>query len=130
MTIMLCLAAAILYDNWRTTGHALLRPFDANRAHYAVAKYMAWDQPRPKPEYRHKVMRDFYLGWELNAFNISRGWAGFEATIYEKIIGVWMFFVGPLLTIALFPIAHVVRDKRIRMLMIVGAVAAPILSMN
>jgi hypothetical protein len=89
---------------------------------------MVWQEPGPIPEYRHKVMRDFYLGWELNAFNISRGWKGFEVTVYEKILKGWLFYVGPLLTIALFPIARIVRDRRLRLLVIIGAVSGVILS--
>src|SRR5207247_2414861 len=107
-----------------------LRPFDANRAQYAVAKYIVWQKAGPIPEYRHKVMRDFYLGWEFPAFETSRGWVGWEAAIYEKILRVWLFYYFPVLTIALFPLARVLRDRRIRRLVIIGALSAVILSFS
>ncbi len=124
---LLCLVGAgMLYYNWRLT--ALLLPYAANRAQYAVAQVFIWQEARPIPSYRHKAMRDFYTGWELNSFNLARGWQGYETSIYEKIFKVWMFFIGPVFTIAMFPLWRVAMDRRIRQLVIIGAISAPILS--
>src|SRR5262249_55093066 len=131
MAGVLCLTAAgMLYFNWRITGNALLRPYDANRAQYAVANLMVWQQPKPVPKNRHEVMRDFYVNWETIGFNLSRGWKGWEAGLYEKIFRTWLFYFSPLFTIPLVPIRRVVKDKRIRPLILIAAVAMVILSVS
>ena len=122
--------AAMLLYNQRVTGQALIMPYAANRAQYAVANVFIWQQANPIPEYRHKAMRDFYLGWELTGFNLSRGWKNFDAIQYEKLFKLWMFFFGPVLTVALVPIWRVARDQRIRPLLIIGAISAAIVSMS
>jgi hypothetical protein len=123
-------AAAMLYYNWRVAGGPFLLPYAANRAKYAVANVFVWQTANPIPKYHHRVMRDFYLGWELNTFNLSRGWKGFEAGVYEKIFKTWMFFVGPVFIIALTPFWRVVTDRRIRLLVIIAGVSAVILSVS
>jgi hypothetical protein len=120
--------AAMLYYNWRVTGDPIRLPHAANRAQYAVAQYFLWQEPKPIPEYRHRIMRDFYVGWELKAFNLSRGWRNFESTFWEKVFYGWMFYVGPVLTIALN--WRSLRDRRIRPLALIGAVCAAILSLS
>jgi hypothetical protein len=121
--------AAMLHYNRMVTGNPLVMPYAANRAQYAVAQVFVWQEANPVPEYRHKVMRDFYMGWELTGFNLSRGWKGYEGGLYEKMFKAWMFFVGPVFTVALFPIWRVLKDRRIRLLLIIAAVSAAILSM-
>ena len=128
---LLCLVAVgMLYYNWRVFGNALTLPYATNRAEYAVARHFVWQEPFPIPQYRHKVMRDFYVGWELTGFNLSRGWKGYETAIYEKIFKTWLFFFGPVFTIAWLPAWRVVKDRRIRPLVIVGVVSALILSVS
>ena len=129
VALLSAVGAGMLYYNSRVAGNPLLMPYAANRSQYAVAQVFIWQQPLAVPEYRHKVMRDFYLGWELTGFNLSRGWKNYEASSYEKIFKAWMFFYGPVFTIALFPIWRVVRDRRIRTLVIVGVASAAILSL-
>jgi hypothetical protein len=124
------IAAFMLYYNWRVTGSALLLPYAANRSQYAVAQVFTWQQTLPVPAYRHKVMRDFYMGWELTGFNASRGWNGYEGCVYEKIFKAWMFFFGPALTIAIFPLWRVVKDRRIRPLIVIGVVSGAIVSVS
>jgi len=126
--LIIVASAAMLFFNQRVTGHALVMPYAANRAQYAVANVFIWQQANPVPEYRHKAMRDFYLGWELTGFNLSRGWKNFDAIQYEKLFKLLMFFFGPVLTVALVPIWRVARDKRIRTLLIIGAISGAILS--
>jgi hypothetical protein len=127
--VLLCLVGAgMLYYNWRVTGDALLLPYASNRAQYAVAQVFTWQQPSPIPLYRHKAMRDFYTGWELTSFNLTRGWKGYETSVYEKLFKVWIFFIGPVFAVAMIPLWRVAKDRRIRPLVIIGAISAPILS--
>jgi hypothetical protein len=126
---VLCITGAwMLYYNSRVTGNPFLMPYVANRTQYAVAQVFSWQHAFPIPAYRHKAMHDFYTGWELTGFNLSRGWEGYEGIQYEKVFKAWLFYFGPVFTIALIPIWRVTRDRRIRTLVITGAVSAAILS--
>jgi len=129
--VLLCLVGqAMLYYNSRVTGDPMKLPVSANRSQYAVARYFLWDQPDTIPEYRHQAIRDFYVKWELPGFLLSRGWGGYETNTYEKIFKTWMFFVGPVLTIALLPLWRVIKERRIRPLIITGAVSGAIISLS
>jgi hypothetical protein len=59
---------AMGFYNWRVTGDALRMPYEVYQATYAVAPVFLWQHPRPELVYRHKVMRDFYTGWELRSY--------------------------------------------------------------
>jgi hypothetical protein len=59
---------AMAFYNWRVTGDALRMPYQVYQATYAVAPLFLWQSPRPEPIYHHKVMRDFYTGWELQSY--------------------------------------------------------------
>src|SRR5437016_2545781 len=61
--------AAMLYYNSRVAAIPFRLPYAVNRAQYAVAQVFMFQNPNPIPEYRHPVMRNFYVGWELKAFN-------------------------------------------------------------
>jgi len=108
--VMLAAAGAgMLYYNSRVAGSPVVMPYVANRSQYAVAQVFIWQGALPVPEYRHRVMRDFYLGWELTGFNLSRGWKNYEDILYEKLFKVWMFFYGPVFAIALFRLWRIAR---------------------
>src|SRR5262249_11577929 len=58
------------------------------------------------------------------------GWKGLEPGFYARIFKAWFFFLGPVLTIVLPPLKRVVQDRRIRPLVIIGAVSFPVLSLS
>ena len=130
MIVLGLAASAMLYYNSRVTGDAMKLPVTVNRSQYAVARYFLWDHADPIPEYRHQAIRDFYVKWELPGFQLSRGWAGYETNTYEKIFKTWMFFIGPVLTLGFLPLWRVIKDRRIRPLIIAGAVSGTIISFS
>jgi len=68
-------------------------------------------------------MRDFYLKLELSHYLQARSVRGFLRQTAIKTGTVWVFFIGPVLTIPLFALPWVQRDRRIRLLIITGAVS-------
>jgi hypothetical protein len=63
---------AMGFYNWRVTGDALRMPYQVHEATYAVAPVFLWQHAWPEPTYRHEVMRDFHMGWELKEYMDKR----------------------------------------------------------
>ncbi len=124
LPILLVLAvggAATGYYYYRVTGSPFRMTYQVNRETYAMAPYFLWQSPRPEPAYRDVVMRDFYR-WELRYFEQNRTWRGALSRIFEKLVSLWKFYFGPLLTIPLLALPWVFRDRKMRFPLIAGAV--------
>jgi hypothetical protein len=68
-------------------------------------------------------MRRFYEN-EFQRYEKHRSFFGFFWETGFKVILIWLFFIGPALTIPLCACAWALRDHRIRPLIITGAVGA------
>ncbi len=122
--ILLILAIAGLfmgYYYWRVTGSPFRMTYEVNRGTYATAPYFLWETPRPEPTYHHVVMRDFYA-WELQQFNQNRTLSGALSRTWDKFGACWKYYFSPLLTIPLLALPWVIRSRKIRLPLIVGAV--------
>ena len=113
---------AMGYYFWRVTGSAFHMPYQVNRDTYAVARYFLWQHANPQPVYHHEAMRDFYLRHELPPYLEARTLGGLLVAMLIKVGRLWIFYIGPALTIPLFLLPCVLHDQRIRLLVIVGAV--------
>jgi hypothetical protein len=122
--------AMTLFYDYRVFGDPFTLPYQVNRATYASAPVFLWQQPRPAPAYRYKVMRDFYTNWELADFLRARTPRGFFEGEARKLGIVIFFFFG----FALFPplvlLPRALRDRRLRFLIATGALFAVGLSLN
>ena len=120
--------AFMAYYNWRVFGSPLTMPYQINRATYATAGVFLWDAPKPAPVYRHKVMADYYTGWELGVVRQVRTLRGFLQMTLWKLTSTWQFYAGPVLTVPLLVFPLILRDRRIRpLLFLVGALALALL---
>jgi hypothetical protein len=106
-------AATGLYYS-RVTGSPLVMTYEVNRGQYATAPYFIWETPRPEPEYHHAVMRDYYR-WELGEFERNRTFKGYLERGSQKLAGWWQFYLGPLLTVPLMALAAVLRDRKMKL---------------
>jgi len=129
-TLLLVVAGMAGYYDYRVFGDPFTLPYEINRATYASAPVFIWQQPRPEPRYRYKVMRDFYSRLEMDDFLKIKTLAGFFDGAAKKL-GIVLFFCCG---IALFPplvlLPRALRDRRLRFLIITGAVFAFGLSLN
>ncbi|HWY22007.1 MAG TPA: hypothetical protein VNX26_12355 [Candidatus Acidoferrum sp.] len=124
MLLVLALAgAATGYYFWKVTGNPLRMPQQVNRETYAIAQYFYWQKAFPAHEYHHKVIRDFYTGLELEGFEHAHTPLGFISQTSTKIAMTWVFYFSPLLTMPFFWLPWAIRDRAVRPLLIVGAVA-------
>lgn len=81
--LLVVTAGAMLYYNWRGTGNALSMPYTLVHKTYSVAPLFVWQSRTPDPQYRHAVMKRFYLESEpryqaADTLVTWRGWAALE----------------------------------------------------
>jgi hypothetical protein len=115
-------AAMTAYYNWCVTGNPLRLPYMLYRDNYKAGGFFLWESARPAPVYHLPILREFFVDWELRIFEDAHTLKGFlnvEALHIRAILG---FFLGPLLTAPLVMLPRVLRDKRVRILILVGAV--------
>ena len=107
------------YYYWRVTGSPFRMTYQVNRETYATAPYFLWESPRPEPVYRHELMRDFYR-WELARFEEYRTLGGAAYRTWDKLVGSWKFYCGPLFTIPLLAFPWLWRDRKMRFPLVAG----------
>jgi hypothetical protein len=114
---------AMGYYFWRVTGDPLRMPYEVARETYATAPIFLWQSPRPEPIYRHPVMREFYKRYEQDFYAAEIG------SLWELIItklafitAFVAFYFGPALLLVLVMFPQAFRDRRVRFLVIAGAV--------
>jgi hypothetical protein len=115
-------AVATGYYNWRVTGNALKVPEVLNRRTYAMAPLFLGQQLRPEPEYRNVEMRRFYAEWELSRYLKTQTVRGLAQEEWAKLATLWWFFLGPVLPLSLLALPRVIRDRRMRLLLITAIV--------
>jgi hypothetical protein len=107
-------ALATGYYYWRVTGNPFRMTYQVNRATYATAPYFLWQAAPPEPIYHHEVMRNYYR-WELQDFEKNLTVKGFLWRAAGKAESWWRFYLGPLLTLPLFTLPWIVRQKKMRL---------------
>jgi hypothetical protein len=117
-------AALMAYYNWRVFGSPTTLPYAVNRATYAVTPYFIFQSLGPEPVYRHAQLREFYTSWEVNSCLTGRSKRGFVLLGVNKILTVWNFFLGPVLTIPLLASFWTWRSRRTRILFFLAAFTA------
>ena len=110
--VIAAIATGYYYD--RVTGSPFRLAYVANRDTYAITPYFLFQSPRPEPAYRHADMHAFYE-WELATdFLPARSVTGALAKTWDKLVRIWRFYLGPALTIPLFALGVLVRDRKMR----------------
>ena len=124
IVLVLALAGTAMgYYFWCVTGNPLRMPYEVARETYATAPIFLWQSPRPEPTYRHPVMREFYNRYEQDFYEAEIG------SLWELIItklafttAFISFYFGPALLLVLMFFPQTLRDRRVRFLVIAGAV--------
>ncbi len=115
-------AAAMGYYCWRVTGSPFRLPDQLSRDTYGVAGRFLWHKPGPEPAYHHPWQRRWYVGvelaWELRHHSLG----GLAALSLDKARNLWLFFLGPALTLPFVMFSGMVRDRRVRFLLVAGSV--------
>ena len=96
-TVLAVTICFLLYYFWRTTGNPFLPAYVVNLRRYTIEPSFPWLPLRPIPEYHHEVLHRYFLGYNLSMYHLARAHPIFSIII--KLVMLWFFFLGPLLTL-------------------------------
>jgi hypothetical protein len=114
-------AVGLAYYNFRVTGDAFRMPYQVNAKAYRSFPAFLWQHPWPEPAYHHVILRRFYEN-ALHDYQNSRTLKGFWNHSLRWVEILWLFYVGPVFTVALLPFPALLRDRRMRGPLMIGAV--------
>ena len=113
------------FYNWRVTGNPTLMPYKVNEQQYAMAHPLLWQTPTANVEYRHEVMKRFYVEYYDAAARARSSISEFLELAAEKLSKTCVFFLGPIFFISLITLGKTLFDRRIRFLILTGLLALP-----
>jgi hypothetical protein len=124
LVVVLALAGTGMgYYFWRVTGDPFRMPYQVGREAYATAPIFLWQSSRPEPVYHHPVMREFYKRYEqLFRDEEIQSAKGFIITKLAFATAFFAFYFGPTLLLPLLMFWHALTDRRMRLLVWVGAI--------
>jgi hypothetical protein len=124
LTLLLGLSAMAFYNS-RVTGNPTLMPYKVNEQQYAMAHAFLWQAPSTNIQYGHEVMKTFYESYYVEAERARSSISEFFEVAAQKMTKTWLFFIGPILSLPLIALPRVLRDKRIRFLVLTAGLAIP-----
>ena len=90
-------------------------PHVLNQRMYATSSPFVWQSAPMKPVYRHRTMEamysDYYAGYER-----IRTPRGFVTESLKRVAELWLFYLGPALSLPLLALCRL-RDDRVRLLL-------------
>jgi hypothetical protein len=119
---MLIIGTATSYYFWRVTGNPFRMPYQVSQEQYGAARFFICQAPKPLHTYRHKVIANYYLDAELPYSLELCSLRGFTREAVVRILRMWVFYIGPALTIPLFMFRSVRCARNIRWLVIIGGI--------
>ena len=114
---------ATCYYYWRVTGSLFQMPEALRIAQVMKAPYLIWQSPKPEPTYTNVALRTFHAETEMNHYLASRGIGGWLRSAVIGMRDAWVFYLGPVLTLPLIFLPRVLKDRRIRFLLVAGGVS-------
>jgi hypothetical protein len=115
LPILACLFATLtftLYYNWRLTGDPLLMPRALYYRQYFTVSPFIWGKIPPPIHYANPQFDAYFNGWLRNQFNGT--FADFRRIEFERFRSLATFFVGGLLAVPFLSLPWLLRNRRIR----------------
>jgi hypothetical protein len=110
----------VAYYNWRGTGNILTMPYMVNEQAYWSTPTLLWQKLRPPLHYSNPQLEAFYNGWAREQWLQTS--AGSLRSSIEHAISVVVkfvyFFIWPELFVLFVVSSQVLRDRRVRLLII------------
>jgi hypothetical protein len=127
--VLLAASAATGNYYYRVTGNPFRMTYQVDADTYATAPFFLWQTPRSESVHHDKVIRDFYR-WELAVFEASRTFSGYVRRSAEESLSWWQFYLDPLLTVPLFALPWVIRQRKMRLPLLICAVMVDALAVE
>jgi hypothetical protein len=115
--VLALVASAMATYNERVTGDPLRLPYQIHEETYSDTPLFVWQDPRPKPEYRHAAIRDFYEGW-------VHGWYTDQQSLASAFVhsaALLPFFLTPFLAVSMVTLPWIARSPRMRFALVAVA---------
>lgn len=125
-SLLVIIGAVMGYYNWRSTGSPVRMPYAVNQTEYHITKPFFWQTRYPIPDYRHEVMRTFYINHEIPDYVSRRNQGDLMDKMRMKIEIYYDFFVWPMMILLIFATWATVKSAKMRIfpvtlvLMLVG----------
>lgn len=121
-TLLLC-GIFMGYYNWRGTGKPLVFPYMINERTYVSTPTLFWEKARPSLHYMNPQFEAFYNSWMRTQWLEGRVDSVPKAVKHIVLSGtkVAYFFLWPELCLPLLALPWILRDRRIRVLVVVVA---------
>lgn len=123
LPIFLCLLVASIataYYYYRVTRNPFRMTYQVDADTYGAAPLFLWQTPRPESTYHNQIISEFYH-WEVTVFETSRSFSGYLLRIVVECISWWLFYLGPLLTLPLLALPRLVRERKMRLPLLICA---------
>lgn len=102
--------SAMAYYNDRVTGDPLRFPYQVHEETYSDTPLFVWQDPRPKPVYRHAAIRDFYEGWVHGWYTDQKS----TLSAFANSAALLPFFLTPFLAVTMVMLPWIARSPRMR----------------
>jgi hypothetical protein len=102
------------FYNFRVTGDPFLMPYQTHESTYGVTPVFLWQPLKSEPPYNHRSLRDFYTGWAWGWYKTQPSFAGWLWMARYKIVLLWFFFIGFLLSPFLASLYWMRRRKSVQ----------------
>jgi len=116
LCVLALTALFIGYYNWRITGHALLFPHVLNEYQQGNSPLFAWQQRNPPLHYDNEQFDYFFNDWIPTRY--APTWGGWTHRSWEGITAWWQLFLGGVLSIPFLTFPWLLRDRRMRLLLV------------
>jgi hypothetical protein len=119
--VMLLCGIFMCYYNWRGTGNPLLFPYAVNdRTYMSSTPALLWQKATPPIHYANRQMDAFYNGMGRETWKAGRADSVGKAMLLfkERVKDFVRFFLWPELCLPLFTFVWIVRDRRVRFLIV------------
>jgi hypothetical protein len=116
-------AGFVAYYNWQGTGSAFLMPYAVNDQTYSSTPLFIWQKERPAVPYTNPQLQAFYGVW------VHEAWLASRPDNLSKLLGhsygvakeFVKFFMWPELCLPLLALPWILRDRRVRLLIVLIA---------
>ncbi|MEM8945452.1 MAG: hypothetical protein AAGD11_09725, partial [Planctomycetota bacterium] len=106
--------ATIAFYNLQVTGNPLRLPYQVHEDAYGYSPLFLFESPKPQPNYRHEVMRNFQTGWGIEDYTQQQTFGGWLAAKATGLKELGTFFLGGALWLPLLAIRPLLARRRMR----------------